>query len=549
MSDDQTNASEDQAPPSSEEGKVIDLNQARRRGNIPPVAQVEEDRRKRDRMIERFNRNWCVCDDHGTVSIFKLIKEVDQKMRPGHETVYRLKLPDFLLYHRHKPLTYAVPAKKDPNAVELVTKSVGVWWIEHPDRLTYPQVAFLPGVPEAPNGCFNLWRGWGVDPVRPRRGTDWPLMRRHLYEVICSGNEEWFEFLINWLAYMVQHPGEVGHIAVVLRGGEGVGKGFFANYLMRILGPHALHLRNAEHIYGKYNLHLQNCILLLSDEAYWPGDKQMEGVLRALITEERLPVEGKYQNLFETHNCVHVLIFSNNDWVVPMATDARRFFVLDVPDTHRGDTAYWDALGYELEHGGPAAMLGELLLDRNIKYFNPRVAPDTPASREQRLLSLDTIKQYLLTALDRGYVYQPEHRVASMLQWHPFTTRELWWNGYIQWCDRNHRYQRQSREQLFAVLKTMFQEGRPEAWSPTHELKHADPGRHRQDDNTHQNWLTMNDTGEPIVDADRLPDDPAGAIVCQKRMRGFHTLSLEDAQDRFDACWGPLDTPWQSRRD
>ena len=57
MSDDQTNASEDQAPPSSEEGKVIDLNQARRRGNIPPVAQVEEDRRKRDRMIERFNRN------------------------------------------------------------------------------------------------------------------------------------------------------------------------------------------------------------------------------------------------------------------------------------------------------------------------------------------------------------------------------------------------------------------------------------------------------------------------------------------------------------
>ena len=154
-------------------------------------------------------------------------------------------------------------------------------------------------------------------------------------------------------------------------------------------------------------MHLQNCILLVWDEAYWPGDKQMEGVLRALITEVRLPVEVKYQNLFETHNCVHVLIFSNNDWVVPMATDARRFFVLDVPDTHSGDSAYWDALGYELEHGGPAAMLGELPYDCNIKYFNPRQVPDTPAGREQKRLTLDTIRSYLIVVLDRGYVYQP----------------------------------------------------------------------------------------------------------------------------------------------
>jgi hypothetical protein len=134
-----------------------------------------------------------------------------------------------------------------------------------------------------------------------------------------------------------------------------------------------------------------------------------------------------------------------------------------------------------------------------------------------------------------------------MLQWHPFTTRELWWNGYMQWCDHNHRHQRQNRDQLFAALKKMFREGRPQGWYPTHELKHADQGRHRHDNDTRQDCLTMNDTGEPLVDADRLPDDPAGAIIRQKHMRGFYTLSLEDAQDRFDACWGPLDTPWQLR--
>ena len=220
--------------------KIIDFDRARRSGkkNIPPTNRVEEDRRKRDRMVERFNRRWCVCDDHRNVSIFKLIKEVDQTMRPGHETVYRLKDKDFLLYHQNKRLTYAVPApsKNDPDGVKVVAKSAAAWWLMDQNRLTHEQVVFLPGVTEAPKGRFNLWRGWGVAPVQPPRGADWPLMRRHLHDVICSGNDEWFEFRMNWLAYMVQHPGEVGHSAVVLRSGEGVGKGFFAQYLMKILG-------------------------------------------------------------------------------------------------------------------------------------------------------------------------------------------------------------------------------------------------------------------------------------------------------------------------
>jgi hypothetical protein len=60
--------------------------------------------------------------------------------------------------------------------------------------------------------------------------------------------------------------------------------------------------------------------------------------------------------------------------------------------------------------------------------------------------------------------------------------------------------------------------------------------------------LHLNHTGERLVDADRLPDDLAGAIVCQYHMRGYYTLSLEEAQDRFDAVWGPLDSTWQFHR-
>jgi hypothetical protein len=416
----------------SDEAKVVNLDNVqsdRITNKTGETNKVQERRRHRDRMVRQFNERHCVCDDHGTVWIFKEAEEVDQKMRPGHHTIYRETAKDFLQFYSNKELTCDLPAPTaaKPEAVKIVTKSAAWWWLRDKNRRTYERVIFLPGVTAPPGGyvhdCFNLWRGWGVKPVQPRRGVDWPLMRQHLYRVICSGNDVWFEYVMNWLAYMVQHPGEVGHTAIVLRGGEGVGKGFLAQYLLRIFGPHGLHLHNSAHLHGRYNIHLQHCIFLFSDEAYYPGDKAMEGVIRALITEERLPVEAKYQNLFETNNCVHLLISSNNEWVVPMATDARRFFVLDVPDTRKGDTAYWGALGYELEHGGPAAMLGELLR-RNIKFFNPREVPDTRASREQKRLSLDTVKQFLMAALDRGYPYRPRHDVPSLRVWQPFYTTE-----------------------------------------------------------------------------------------------------------------------------
>jgi hypothetical protein len=206
---------------------------------------------------------------------------------------------------------------------------------------------------------YNTWLGWAVEPIKPRRGVAiCDKFLEHMFDIICSGEQDWYDYTFNWLAYMVQHPGEPGQIAIVLRGGEGIGKGIFASYLLRIFGPHALHLHNSAHLQGRYNIHLQNCSFLFVDEAYWPGDKAFEGAMRGMITEERLPVEPKYQNLFETNNCLHLLISSNNQWVVPMAIGARRFVVFDVPDTRKGQKDYFDALVRERDaEGGPSALL------------------------------------------------------------------------------------------------------------------------------------------------------------------------------------------------
>jgi Mesyanzhinovviridae DNA primase len=124
------------------------------------------------------------------------------------------------------------------------------------------------------------------------------------------------------------------------------------------------------------------------DQAFFAGDKAHVGVLKSLITEESLTVEGKGSNIVQAPNYLHIMMASNEEWVVPADLHDRRFFVLAVGDEHRGDRAYWDALYNELENSGYDAMLHELL-SMNISGFNVRSVPQTEGLQEQKQETLD----------------------------------------------------------------------------------------------------------------------------------------------------------------
>ena len=166
--------------------------------------------------------------------------------------------------------------------------SVAKAWLTSPERRTYERLALLPNQ-EAPPGTYNLWRGFGVEP----KAGSWKTIREYLLDVICSGDKGHFAYLINWLAYCVQYPERQAEVAVVLRGLKGTGKGTLGKMLLRIFRHHGLHISNSRHLLGNFNAHLLNALYLFLDEAFWAGDKQGEGVLKAIITEPSLMIEPK----------------------------------------------------------------------------------------------------------------------------------------------------------------------------------------------------------------------------------------------------------------
>lgn len=226
-------------------------------------------------------------------------------------------------------------------------------------------------------------------------------MKAHIKEILCSGSSEYFEYVINWLARAVQKPGEPGEVALVLRGARGAGKGVFARTVGALFGQHFLHLSDARHLTRNFNAHLRDACLVFADEAFYAGDKQHEGQLKRLVTEPPLMIEAKYANAVPVRNCLHLIVASNDAWVVPAGTDERRFFVLDVSPIKKGDYSYFESLEEELKNGGLAAMLHDLL-SRDISQFNVRAVPDSSGLSDQKIRSLRGFGAWWYETLEEG---------------------------------------------------------------------------------------------------------------------------------------------------
>src|SRR5215469_10479105 len=279
-------------------------------------------------------------------------------------------IPDFRAFHDRvkKPVGTGADVKRI---------GLGTWWINHSERTQYDGIVYAPGVESKRK--INLWKGFACEP----KDGDCNLYLQHVRENICGGHEEYFHYLIGWMAYAVQYPGKQGEVAVVLRGREGTGKGMFAHYFGTLFGPHFVHVSHASHLTGHFNAHLQYCSVLFADEAFFAGDRSHESILKALITEDTLMIEPKGVDPFAVRNCLHLIMSSNNDCVIPAGADARRYFVLGVSDAKKQDHAYFAAIAREMDARGREALLHHLL-DRDLSSFNVRDVPQTDALADQK---------------------------------------------------------------------------------------------------------------------------------------------------------------------
>jgi 5S rRNA maturation endonuclease (ribonuclease M5) len=274
--------------------------------------------------------------------------------------------------------------------------SIAELWLMDRNRQQYTRFDFAPEVDLGPN-VRNLWRGFAV---KPEAGSC-ELYLAHVRDNICNGDLKLYAYVISWMAYKVQHPGERGHTALVLRGREGVGKNVFAEAFAYLFGGHSLQVTKQEQLTGRFNGHLQYQCVVIANESFFAGSKADASSLKGIITDEKCTYERKGVDPITGHNRISLIALSNEDWIVPAGPDARRFTVLDVGEDRREDEDYFGAIMKQLKSGGYEALL-HFLLGFDIKGFNPRHHFATEALTDQKNQTLQGADAIWFECLQRG---------------------------------------------------------------------------------------------------------------------------------------------------
>jgi Family of unknown function (DUF5906) len=352
---------------------------ARRQGRKHNGPTADEPTENADPDLVLMNDKYAVVKIGGKTRVVTL---EDSPAYPGSKVPVFSTINDFCTFHAKR--------KKEIVALNGRVKRIGIgkWWIDQENRRQFDAIVYAPNTTD--DSKLNLWTGFGCKP----EAGDCDLYLAHLHENVCAGDSGHSEYLLGWMAYAVQHPDRQGEVAVVLRGKEGVGKGIFAKEFGRLFGSHFKHIVNAKHLVGHFNAHLQHCSVLFADEAFFAGDRSHESVLKGLITEETILVEPKGVDPYSVRNCIHLIMSSNSEWVVPAGADARRYFVLDASDAHMRDNKYFAAIIRQMDDGGRAALL-HYLLNLDTSKFDVRAVPQTAALADQKTRSRRGVDRFV----------------------------------------------------------------------------------------------------------------------------------------------------------
>lgn len=361
----------------------------------------------------------------------------------GRPTYYFMSVEDFKQLYRNRKVMIRENGR-------LKAVKLGDYWLDSQHRRQYDGLDFAPGK-TLPSSWFNLYRGFALEP----KDGDCSLFLNHVREVVASGDEEVYRYLLAWMARLFQNPGgDRPGVAIVLVGAKGTGKSEFVRQLGLIIGTHFLHIASQNQLIGRFTGHFMQTLLIYVDEACWGGTKEAEGVVKGIITEATIAIEQKGRDIFSVSNHMNLIFSSNLDWIIPASLDERRFMVQRVSDKYKQNHGYFKALRDQMDNGGREALL-HYLLNYDYSQVNLRNPPRTKALFEQIHQSMSPVEKFWLEALNEGEIpyylnrkgYSAE--IAKIdAEWGEWVSNEYLYQNFVAFCE-NLKYRRVIEKAIF----------------------------------------------------------------------------------------------------
>ena len=283
-------------------------------------------------------------------------------------------------------------------------------------RKEVARIDFDPS-PDAPDDIFNLWTGYHINKDNAIQSNRADALLTHIRKVWCNNNQEQYDYVLNWFAWLLQFPEKKIGVMLALYSRQGAGKGIVLMLMAFIMDGfkddgYFGQYSSIESICGSYSYGLEGKQLINFDEAFWGGNKSLEGQMKNLITETKQEIKKKYAAPYFIKNSTAFIVTTNNDRFVGMTEDDRRHLCLRVNDelirrmTHEQKATYFGAICQTQHHANGeinpkvAHAFAHHLYQRDLTNFRPAVFPKTDLSQEQIMAGWNSVTRFWFEVLN-----------------------------------------------------------------------------------------------------------------------------------------------------
>jgi putative DNA primase/helicase len=289
---------------------------------------------------------------------------------------------------------------------------------------------------------LNTWQGW---PMQPKEGCCDRLLE--LIEYLCSGdpdqkaNRAAYEWLLNWMAYPLQHPGAKMSSAVIMHGPQGTGKSTVFQTLARIYGDYSIVL-NQRGLEDKFNSDWADSkLFILAEEVVTRAEMwHIKNELKELVTGEWIRINPKNVAAYRQRNQINIAYLSNEHQPLPLENDDRRHLVVYTPPALGED--FYDEVQLELERGGTAAFYS-FLLQRDLSAFHPKKRPPMTEAKGKLIAMSSPSELRFAHEWVAGDLALPVC---------PALTGDLY-AAYLRWCRDNGEQRPRPSNQFFGAIE------------------------------------------------------------------------------------------------
>lgn len=228
---------------------------------------------------------------------------------------------------------------KDENIETVFIKE----WIDDTKMRHYNNMDFIPynGTrnirDKTKSDTFNLFNGYNPN-INLELDDTYTDVRKEkilkpfldlLYQMVGAEDKS-FNYMINFLAHLIQKPSERVPICIIFKSKQGIGKNLTFDTIGSLIGKHHyITSSNPKDFFGDYAEGFYRKLLVNMNECEGKDTFDFEGKIKSFITEDTITLNPKFVRQTTISNFARAIIFTNKSNPVPIDVRSkdRRFVV------------------------------------------------------------------------------------------------------------------------------------------------------------------------------------------------------------------------------